>query len=92
MAKVEITRELIRKAMTHPEVVKHLRVIADRVKVKADALAAAEGVELDSWVTESVRPGGRPQAQVYADNSEQEFGTRDVNRYRILGRAAEEAG
>lgn len=91
MAKVEITPEFIRSAMQHPGVVKQLRVIADRVKTKADALAASEDVEFDSWVVEKVRPGGRPVAQVYVDNVEQEFGTKNVNRYRILGRAAQEA-
>lgn len=92
MAKVEITPEFIRAAMQHPGVVEQLRVIADRVKRRADNIAASEDVEFESWIVEHVRPGGRPVAQVYADNSEQEFGTKKVNRYRILGRAAQEAG
>lgn len=91
MSKVEITPEFIRSAMQHPGVVKQLRVIADRVKARADAIAAAEDVEFESWVVEKVRPGGRPVAQVYADNAEQEFGSKNKSRYRILGRAAQEA-
>lgn len=91
MAKVEITPEFIRSAMQHPAVRAQLKVIADRVKKKAESIAVSEGVELDAWVVEKTRPGGRPAAQVYVDNTAQEFGTKDVSRYRILGRAGQEA-
>lgn len=91
MAKVEVSRELIQKAMQNETVVKHLRVIAERVKARADSLARSEGVEMNTWVKDSVRPGGRPQSQVYGDNTAQEYGDARTQRRRILGRAAEEA-
>ena len=89
MAKVEISREFIEEAMRHETVTKQLRAVADRVQRRADLLAGAEGVEMHTWVEESVRPGGRPQAQVYGDNEEQEYGTDRTERRRILGRAGE---
>lgn len=91
MAKVSISREFILKAMQHEGVKKHLKVVADRIERRAQSLAGADDVELNTEVKEFTRPGGRPVAQVVADNSAQEFGTANVNRYRILGRAAEEA-
>lgn len=92
MAKVSISREFILEAMQHEGVKQQLKVVADRVERRAQALAAADDVELETEVREFTRPGGRPVAQVVADNAAQEFGTEKVNRYRILGRAAEEVG
>lgn len=87
---VEITREFIRSAWAHGGVTKQLRVIAQRIEKRADSLASADGVEMETWVKESTRPGGRPQAQVYSDNQSQEWGSSFGARYRIMGRAAEE--
>lgn len=89
MARVEISREFIEAAMRDESVARQLRVVADRVKRRADLLAASEGVEMELWVEESVRPKGRPQAVVYGDNAEQEYGSAREERRRILGRAAE---
>lgn len=88
-ARVEITREYIGEAMRHPGVVAQLRVLADRVAKNAESLAGSEGVEMNTWVEESVRPKGRPQAVVYGDNQEQEWGSSRVDRRRIMGRAGE---
>lgn len=90
--KISISPEFIKQAAHHPEVKAHLRKIAERVAGRARALAAQNNVELNAEIREFIRPGGRPVAQVVADNADQEFGTKKVNRYRILGRAAEEVG
>jgi len=89
--KVEISREFIRAAANTPDVRAQLGVVARRVKARADSLAGAEGVEMDTWVEEGTRPGWRPQAVVYGDNAEQEWGSSREDRRRIMGRAAEGA-
>ena len=89
MAKVEITPEFIRAAAQHPDVRRQLRRLADKAKTRADQLAANEGVEMETWVEESVRPKGRPQAVLYGDNTEQEWGSSRTDRRRIIGRSGE---
>ena len=91
MAEVEISRAFVEAAMRHPGVVEHLGVVARRIKDRADQLAANEGVDLETWVEQNTRPKGRPQAVVYGDNVEQEWGSSRSDRRRILGRAGEEA-
>ena len=90
--KIEISRDLVMGAMRHPAVIEHLRKIAKRVESRAQAIAASENVEMDTEVIEFTRPGGRPVAQVVSHHDEQEFGTSRHGKYRILGRAAREAG
>lgn len=89
MARLEISREYVREAANQPGVRAQLGVVARRIKARADALAGAEGVEMNTWVEEGTRPGWRPQAVVYGDNVEQEFGSSREDRRRIMGRAAE---
>lgn len=89
MAEVEISPELVQKAMNHPDVVAHLETVAGRVAGRAAALAQSEQVDMDIWVETGTRPGGRPYANVMADNEEQEFGSARSKRFRILGRAGE---
>lgn len=88
---IEITPGFIESAMRQEAVIKQLGVIAQSVKRRADALAGAEDVSMETWIEESVRPKGRPQAVVYGDNAEQEYGSSRSDRFRIMGRAAEEA-
>lgn len=90
MAEVEISREYVQKAAQHQAVRKALRQTADRVRRRADSLAASESVSMNTWVEEGTRPGWRPQAVVYGDNVEQEWGGSRTDRRRIMGRAAEE--
>lgn len=90
MSKIEISRDFVREAADQPAVREALRRTADRVRRRADGLAASEGVSMNTWVEESTRPGWRPQAVVYGDNSEQEWGSSREDRRRIMGRAAEE--
>lgn len=90
MTEIEVSREYVQKAAQHGVVVKQLGMIARRVKSRADSLAAAEDVEMNTWIEEGQRPGWRPQAVVYGDNPEQEFGSSRADRRRIMGRAAEE--
>lgn len=88
--KIEVSRDFVRAAARHEAVTSQLRVIGDRVKNRAQNIAASEGVEMDVWVEEGERPGWRPQVVVYGDNPEQEFGSARADRRRILGRAGEE--
>lgn len=88
--KIEISRDFIREAAGQPIVRQALRQTAERVRRRADSLAASEGVPMNTWIEEGTRPGWRPQAQVYGDNTEQEYGSSRQDRRRIMGRAAEE--
>ena len=88
--KVEVSRDFVRAAARHEAVTNQLRVIGDRVKNRAQNIAASEEVEMDVWVEQGERPGWRPQVVVYGDNTEQEFGSARADRRRILGRAGEE--
>lgn len=89
MAEVEITPEFIQMAVNHPDIPKHLQVVADRVKARAVALASAEGVEMEVDTVAGVRPKGRPFVNVVSDNADQEHGSATSAKYRILGRAGE---
>lgn len=89
MPEVEITYEFIQSAAQQPGVIAQLQVVADRIKVRADALARQEGVQMTVSTTTGTRPGGRPFVNVVSDNPDQEFGTATHKRYRILGRAGE---
>lgn len=91
VSKIRISREWVQQAMQSPGVKKQLRAKADQVADRARTLANAEGVPMDIDVTEGQRPGGRPYANVRADNVAQEFGDDVTPRFRILGRAAEGA-
>lgn len=67
-----------------------LRCKAEEIQSRAKQIAATEGVEFDTEVTEGTRPKGRAFARVVApDGAEQEWGTSRTERRRILGRAAE---
>lgn len=88
-ARVEITGEFIMEAARQPAVIKELRRQANQAAIRADRIASAERVRMRTWVEEMTRPGGRPVANVYADNVDQEWGTTRMPRHRILGRAAE---
>lgn len=91
MTRVELTHEFIQQAAQQPEVRQELRRVAGSVKTRADMLASAEGVNMRTWVEDFIRPKGRPVANVYADDVEQEWGSVNSERHRILGRAGEGA-
>jgi hypothetical protein len=61
--------------------------VRDRIHARAEAIQAEEGVDVGLAVSEGTRPKGRPYARLSAD-IDQEFGTENVSRRRILGRAA----
>lgn len=90
MAEFELSYEYIQRAANHPDVVKQLQVVADRVRARAEGLAASEGVEMTLTTKAGVRPSGRPYVNVEGDNADQEFGTSRTKRFRILGRAGEQ--
>lgn len=87
MAEIEISYEFIQKAARHPGVAKALQMVANRVKARAQQLAAADDVDMRITMEAGVRPGGRPFVNVVGDNADQEFGTSRMGRFRILGRA-----
>lgn len=89
MAEVEISYEYIQKAAQHPDVVKQLQVVADRVATRAKSFAADQGLDVEVTTKAGRRPKGRPYVNVIVDDADQEFGTARKPRLRILGRAAE---
>jgi len=70
-----------------PKVRAKLVEVRDRVHARAKAIEAEEGVDAGLATSEGTRPKGRPYARVSA-SLEHEFGTENVSRKRILGRAA----
>lgn len=66
-----------------------LRARAERVRARAEQIAAGEDVELESSLSEGTRPRGRPYARVSSRNVGQEWGDSKTARRRVMGRAAE---
>lgn len=88
MGEVEISSDFIRAAMLQPGVAAHLQVVANRVRKRAEGLAASEGVDMQITTKAGTRPKGRPYVNVIGDNVDQEWGTTRTERRRILGRSA----
>lgn len=89
MAEVHISPEFIGEAARHPAVRAELHTIARKIERQANILAAAEDVDMETRIEDSIRPKGRPQSVVWGDNVEQEYGSYREGRRRILGRAAQ---
>lgn len=89
MAEVEISYEFIQQAAQQPDVQKRLQQTANRIRARAESIAANEGSDMNVTTVSGVRPGGRPFVNVIGDNADQEFGTSRTQRRRILGRAGE---
>lgn len=89
MADPDLSYEFVNRAANHPDVVRQLQVVADRIKKRAEGFAAGAGVKMKVGTRTGVRPEGRPFVDVIADNADQEFGTSRIGRLRILGRAGE---
>lgn len=83
----KLSYQFINAVSRSPTVQAGLAIAADRIKKRADGIAAAEGVEMNVVLRPGVRPGGRAYVDVVADNAEQEFGSSEFRRLRILGRA-----
>jgi hypothetical protein len=83
------SREWIRDAWGKPKVRAALAKTATEVRSRAESIAGAEGVKLDSSTSSGTRPKGRPYSRVSSPNVAQEFGTQTVSRRRILGRAGD---
>ncbi|MEL3944875.1 hypothetical protein [Streptomyces sp. LNU-CPARS28] len=85
----------IGEVMRGPQVRGALRQVADAIEPRARTLARAEvsGEFADAiYVEEDTRPRGRPTARVIADREDAEaveFGDTNLERRRILGRAAQ---
>lgn len=90
MPTIRISRELITEAMQSEGVRDALEKKADALAARADQLGASEGVTMNATVRVGTRPKGRPFAYVESENVAQEFGDRNTERRRILGRVAEE--
>lgn len=91
MATVRISYEFVREAMQSSGVRAALRKKADGLATRVDAVGSSEGVAMNAKVSEGTRPKGRPFARVESDQVSQEWGSRDSERRRILGRVAEES-
>lgn len=89
MAETELTYEYIQQAANHPGVVAQLAVVAERIKARAEGIAADEETDMQITLQTGIRPEGRPFVNVVSDNAEQEFGSSRTSRRRILGRAGE---
>jgi hypothetical protein len=87
---VTINEDLIRQAMVNPDVVQHLKDHAEKVRDRAEQLAAADNVDAEFTTEEMRQSTGRPVVDVRSNNAEAEYGTSRVDRRRVLGRAAEE--
>ncbi|TFI01634.1 hypothetical protein [Micrococcus lylae] len=88
MAEVRIGPELMAKAWAHPGILPALQAKANGIAARAQALAAAEDVDMQVTTVAGTRPGGRQYVNVVGDNVEQEWGSSRTGRRRILGRAA----
>lgn len=86
--KVQISNKTFLDAMQSGTVRRALRKTADKKQLRAEQIAASEGVGLESKVVEGTRPKGRPFARVQSHNVAQEWGDSKTKRRRILGRAA----
>lgn len=88
--KLRISKKVVETAMNSEPVQKALRERADKIKAKAQRIAAGapdlRGTTV--WVEDGTRPKGRPFSSVYCDNPDQEYGTARTARHRLLGRAA----
>lgn len=89
MSKVILTRETTRLAMLSTPVREALEAKAQQLASRANSLGSSEGVKMNARVVEGIRPKGRPFANVESDNVGQEWGDRNTERRRILGRVAE---
>lgn len=89
-AVVRVSYDFIRSAMQSDPVRAGLEEKAHQLAARADSLGASEGVEMACSVESGTRPKGRPVSKVVSDNVTQEWGDRDSERHRILGRVAEE--
>ena len=63
---------------------------ATELATRANSLGNAEGIDMSARVVSGTRPQGRPYSNVESNNTSQEWGDRDSERHRILGRVAEE--
>lgn len=86
---LEITSEMITRAMQSPAVRQALKVTADRIAGQANGIISGEGLQTITAVVESgTRPRGRPYSRVVIEGGARfEWGTQKVGRRRILGRA-----
>lgn len=69
-----------------PAVRAKLSEVADRIAARAEFIAATEAPEVTIRREDGTRPKGRPYARVLAP-ADQEHGTAETVRRRILGRA-----
>ncbi|MBW8171795.1 hypothetical protein K0651_01865 [Ornithinimicrobium sp. Arc0846-15] len=83
-----ISNEFIERAMQAPAVRAGLSARADKVSTRAKAIAASEDVDMKIQRRDGTRPKGRPYSRVSTDNADQEWGTSNTEKRRVLGRAA----
>lgn len=89
MAQVRISNETIVQAMQSQKVRDALSARRNVARRKAEQIMDSEQVDGTLTVEDGTRPRGRPYARLLLDNSDQEWGTGNAERRRVLGRAAE---
>lgn len=93
-ARIQFDERGITEIMRLPQVRAALKARAEAIAQQAKAIASSEiddGFADEIHVSEEIRPSGRPTAKVQAtraDASDQEWGSTNTARRRVLGRAA----
>ncbi len=95
LPRVVLPFDWIAQAMRSPAVKKALTAHAEKIAERARQIAPVQsGAYRDSIHVEDADQADRPSVRVVADNFKAlfiEFGTQDTPRFRVLGRAGEEA-
>ena len=86
MPSVRVSRETVFKAMQSNPVRAALKAKADKIASRANSMKPSPDTKV--WVEEGTRPKGRPYGRVLCDDVDQEYGTADTPKIRLLGRAA----
>lgn len=92
--RIQFDERGITEIMRLPKVREALHKRAEEIAQRAKAIASAEiddGFANEIRVSDEIRPSGRPTSKVEAtreDASDQEWGSTNTARRRVLGRAA----
>ena len=87
MPTIRLSYDFIQKAMQSQPVRQQLRARAATIAARADSIGKGEGIDMNTRVESGTRPQGRPYSNATSDRVEQEWGTSNTDRRRILGRA-----
>lgn len=88
MATIRLSYDFIQQAMQSQAVRQELHRRATTIAARVNALGKSEGIEMGARVESGTRPQGRPYSNATSDRTDQEWGTSNTERRRIMGRAA----